>query len=124
MTITLCALNDLIPGRGAAVLLRDGHQLALFRHSDNSVDALDNHDPATGANVLSRGLLGDKDGNRVVVSPLLKHSYRLDDGTCLEGPWTVAVHSVTVVQGTVCLNTEPLEARKAQEPTCQTVSLH
>ena len=84
-----------------------GHQVALFRLVDGSVHALDHHDPATGANVLARGLLGtttQPDGTVVwyVASPLLKHRYSLADGRCLtDDALAVAVHRVTVDAGVV-----------------------
>ena len=52
----------------------------------DSVYALDNFDPASGANVLSRGLIGDLQGERVVASPIYKHHFALTSGRCLEDP--------------------------------------
>ena len=42
--------------------------------------ALENHEPGSGANVLSRGLLGDVAGEPVVISPLYKKRFKLRDG--------------------------------------------
>lgn len=54
----LCALSLLTPGRGVAALLPDGSQAAVFVDREGAVHAIDNRDPFTGAQVLSRGLLG------------------------------------------------------------------
>ncbi|GAB7271816.1 hypothetical protein DZS_32100 [Dickeya ananatis] len=39
--------------------------------------ALDNLEPGSGANVLSRGIVGDVDGEPVVISPLYKKTFAL-----------------------------------------------
>lgn len=81
-----CRYEHLIPGRGVAVLLDDGEQAALFRLADGSLRAIGNIDPFFGAGVLSRGLVGDRGGRAVVASPLKKHLFDLDDGSCLDDP--------------------------------------
>jgi len=100
--VAVCALDALDPERGAAALV-DGRQVALFRLPDGDVRAVDHRDPATGVNVLARGLLGTTaDGEWFVASPLHKHRYSLDDGRCLTDPLlAVAVHGAQVVDGTV-----------------------
>lgn len=94
---TACAYDHLIPGRGVGVLLDDGTQAALFRLDDGSVRAVGNVDPFSGAAVLSRGLVGDRDGRALVQSPILKQAFALDDGTCLDHPEvSVPVYPVRV----------------------------
>ncbi|MEY8018423.1 nitrite reductase small subunit NirD [Mycobacterium servetii] len=94
---TACAYDHLIPGRGVGVLLDDGTQAALFRLDDGSVRAVGNVDPFSGAAVLSRGLVGDRDGRALVQSPMLKQAFALDDGTCLDQPEvSVPVYPVRV----------------------------
>lgn len=83
---TACEYEHLIPGRGVAVLLEDGSQVALFRLDDGSLHAVGNIDPFTEAAVLSRGIVGDRDGRAVVQSPLQKQAFALDDGCCLDDP--------------------------------------
>ena len=78
----VCEIGEIPPGGGACALI-EGRQIALFRLADG-VYALDNFDPAGGANVLSRGILGDLHGERVIASPLYKHHYSLATGRCLE----------------------------------------
>ncbi|UQX12554.1 nitrite reductase small subunit NirD [Candidatus Mycobacterium methanotrophicum] len=79
-----CALSSLQPLRGVAVLLPNGAQVALFLLTDNSVRAIGNIDPIGRAAVLSRGIVGDRDGCPVVQSPLKKQAFSLLDGRCLD----------------------------------------
>lgn len=98
----VCRLGHLDPERGAAALVAD-RQVALFRLPDDQVVAVDHRDPATGANVVARGLLGTTaEGEWYVASPLLKHRYSLTDGRCLGEPsLSIAVHGVEVRDGVV-----------------------
>lgn len=81
-----CSYDHLIPGRGVGVLLDDGSQAALFRLDDGTVHAVGNVDPFSGAAVLSRGIVGDRNGCPTVQSPILKQAFSLEDGTCLDDP--------------------------------------
>ena len=81
-----CRYDQLIPCRGAGVLLPDGGQAALFRLDDGSVHAIGNIDPFSGAAVMSRGIVGDRGGRATVQSPIKKQAFALDDGTCLDDP--------------------------------------
>lgn len=57
-----CQLNDILPGTGVCALL-EGRQIALFRPSAAAeVFAIDNRDPFFAANVLSRGIIGEHEG--------------------------------------------------------------
>ncbi len=100
--VPVCPVERLDVERGVAALV-DGRQVALFRLADGTVHAVDHRDPATGANVLARGLLGTTvDGEWYVASPLHKHRYSLLDGRCLTDPaLAVAVHEVDLVDGVV-----------------------
>jgi nitrite reductase (NADH) large subunit len=80
----VCDLDDILPDAGVCAEIA-GRQIAVFR-VDETVYALDNFDPASGANVLSRGLVGDLGGELVVASPIYKHHYSLTTGRCLEEP--------------------------------------
>jgi nitrite reductase (NADH) small subunit len=98
----VCALAALQPERGAAALLADGTQVAVFRLHDGSVHAIGNLDPLCGVAVLSRGIVGDRAGTPVVQSPVYKHAYDLTTGRCLDDPsFSVPVHRVSVIDGTV-----------------------
>ncbi|MFI3187113.1 MAG: nitrite reductase small subunit NirD [Methylococcaceae bacterium] len=51
---------------------------------DTQVYAVGNYDPIGKANVLSRGLICDINGQSVVASPLYKQHFNLQTGVCLE----------------------------------------
>ncbi|MFC8733234.1 nitrite reductase (NAD(P)H) small subunit [Luteimicrobium sp. NPDC057192] len=88
----VCRLDDLVQERGAAALLAsptgDAVQVALVRLLDDTVLAVSNLDPYTGANVMSRGLVGSRhvDGATVptLTSPLHKQVFSLLTGACLD----------------------------------------
>jgi nitrite reductase (NADH) small subunit len=81
----VCDRRDLVAGAGVCVLV-GGEQVALFYlpDEDRVLYALSNRDPIGKANVLSRGILGDIQGQLVVASPLYKQHFNLDTGVCLE----------------------------------------
>lgn len=74
-----------MPGSGVCALV-DGEQVALFYlpGETQGIYALGNRDPIGRANVLSRGIVGDLDGQLVVASPLYKQHFSLQTGACLE----------------------------------------
>ncbi|WP_328298531.1 nitrite reductase small subunit NirD [Streptomyces sp. NBC_00435] len=82
--LTVCELSDLVPGRGVAALLPDGSQAAVFVDRAGRPYAIGNRDPFTGAQVLSRGLVGSAAGRAFVASPLLKQRFDLESGHCLD----------------------------------------
>ena len=81
----VCNRDDLVPGSGVCALV-NGEQVALYYlpQKDQAVFALANRDPIGRANVLSRGIVGDVGGERVVASPLYKQHFSLETGVCLE----------------------------------------
>lgn len=96
----VCALEDLIEGAGIAALV-GGRQVAIFQ-VHGRVYALDNFDPGSRANVLSRGLTGNLQGERVVASPIYKHHYVLASGRCIEDPtFNVTAYPARVADGRV-----------------------
>lgn len=102
----VCELNEVLPQAGVCALI-DGRQIAVFR-VDDWVFAIDNKDPASGANVLSRGIVGDIKGERVVASPLYKHHYSLISGRCLEDAGiSVKVYPARVADGHIWVKSEP-----------------
>lgn len=102
----VCALADLIPDRGAAALLPDGDQVALFRTGAGEVFALSNIDPYSHAAVLSRGIVGDLRGVPVVASPMHKQHFELRTGECVEDRTvSVRVYPVRVEAGQVVVET-------------------
>lgn len=100
---------DRVPRGGGVAALVHGRQVALFRTDDDRWHALDNRDPFTGANVLSRGIVGTHGTAATVASPLRKQRFELETGTCLDDATVaVAVHEVRVVHGVVELRPRPL----------------
>ena len=102
--IAVCKLSDIVPDTGVCALVH-GRQVAVFRLHDDSVHALDNHDPFSRANVLSRGIVGDLKGELVVASPIYKQHFSLATGQCLEDAAVrVAVFPARVEGGAVLVN--------------------
>jgi nitrite reductase (NADH) small subunit len=98
--VTVCAVDRLLPGVGVCARV-DGQQVALFC-VDNRVYAIGNHDPFSGANVLSRGIVGDRRGVLKVASPIYKQSFALETGQCLDDATVrVPVYATRVVDGAV-----------------------
>lgn len=104
----ICSFDDITPQTGVCAMV-DGKQIAIFRY-DDMVFAVDNFDPASEANVISRGLVGDFGGDPVVASPIYKHHYSLVTGRCIEDPDnSIAAYPVKIVDGKVWLNAVPLK---------------
>ncbi|HVY24814.1 MAG TPA: nitrite reductase small subunit NirD [Steroidobacteraceae bacterium] len=104
----ICAFDDITPQTGVCALV-DGKQIAIFRYDDMAF-AVDNYDPASEANVISRGLVGDIGGDPVVASPIYKHHYSLVTGRCLEDPDnSIAAYPVRIIEGKVWLQSTPLK---------------
>jgi len=79
--IDVCPLAALLPERGVAALV-DGQQVALFRLADDTVVAVQNRDPFSGANVISRGIVGTVGDLPTVTSPMHKQVWELRTGSC------------------------------------------
>ena len=91
----VCRLDDILPDTGVCALVA-GEQVAVFRIGEK-VFALGNRDPFSGANVLSRGIVGDLKGELVVASPVYKQHFSLVTGRCLEDQTVgVPVYSASV----------------------------
>ena len=101
----ICKRQDLVEGSGVCALVA-GEQVALFYlpSEEPPVYALGNRDPIGGANVMSRGMVGDIAGRLVVASPLYKQHYDLQTGACLEDDTEqVEVYSVRLEGGSVLI---------------------
>lgn len=92
--VPICTVDRLTPDRGVAALV-DGRQVAVFLLATGELFAVDNGDPFSGANVLSRGLVGDVGGVPTVASPVYKQRFDLRTGRCVDdeavriGTWKV-----------------------------------
>src|SRR4051794_39884837 len=89
----VCGRADILPNTGVCCLV-GGKQVAVFRLIDGADDgegaraherllAISNYDPFSRANVLSRGIVGDRAGRAKVASPIFKQSFCLETGECL-----------------------------------------
>ncbi|UTM35899.1 nitrite reductase small subunit NirD [Rhodococcus pyridinivorans] len=113
-----CPLSHLIPGRGVAVLLRGGEQVALFLLDDGTLRAVSNFDPFGRAAVMSRGIVGDRGGEATVASPLLKQVFSLDDGRYLDDPSVrLPVYEVRVWAGVVQIHSLVPRDQRHEGPT-------
>jgi NAD(P)H-dependent nitrite reductase small subunit len=87
--VPVCNRVELEPLWGEAAIV-GGVQLALVLLPDGRVFAVSNLDPATGAAVMSRGIVGSKsvDGRQrpTIASPLHKDVFDLETGRCYTNP--------------------------------------
>jgi nitrite reductase (NADH) small subunit len=104
--LTVCPLSRIIPNTGVCALVGD-QQVAIFRVGDNEVYAIANYDPFSKAYVLSRGIVGDRQGIPKVASPIYKQNFNLITGECFDDETVrVAVFPVRVVEGQVQVGIE------------------
>ena len=100
----VCRYDVLLPERGVAALSGEV-QIALFRTHDGEVFAIGNQDPFSGANVMSRGIVGSRGDVPTVASPMFKQVFDLRTGQCLDDPSeSLPVYRVEVVDGQVVVN--------------------
>lgn len=98
---SICPAARLPVERGVAALV-DGEQVALFRTADDRLHAVSNHDPFSGAMVISRGIVGSRGDRHTVASPVFKQVFDLETGQCLDDPTVrLTVHPVRVAGGMV-----------------------
>ncbi len=81
--LDVCDVEDLEVERGRAALIGEA-QLALFLLHDGRVHAVSNVDPYSGAAVMSRGIVGTREGIPTVASPMFKQVFDLRTGLCLD----------------------------------------
>lgn len=100
----VCALANLVPERGSVALV-DGIQVALVRTHEDTVHAIANLDPYSGAQVIARGLVGTRRGIPTITSPMFKQVFDLRTGECLdaagEEPCSLRTWPVTLTDGDV-----------------------
>ena len=100
--ITVCSLDAIAPNTGVNALVGTT-QVAIFRIGEtDEVYAIDNFDPFSKAFVMSRGLIGDRQGILKVASPIYKQNFNLKTGDCLDNDTVkLAVYPAQVVDGQV-----------------------
>lgn len=89
--LTICNINDIAKNTGVCADF-NGKQVAIFHiktvstnentSGKSEVKAITNLDPFAKANVLSRGLITEKNQQYFVASPLLKQEFCLSTGQC------------------------------------------
>jgi nitrite reductase (NADH) small subunit len=81
----VCAVEELEVAWGEAALVA-GRQVALFRTAKSEIFAVAQQDPATGAHVMARGIMGSRGARPTIASPLHKEVYDLETGECFSNP--------------------------------------
>ena len=98
--LDVCGLDDIVPNTGVCALI-GSEQVAIVRTEDE-VYAIGNFDPFSRAFVMSRGIVGDKNGTPKIASPIYKQSFDLRTGRCLDdAAFSLPVYRVRVRSGRV-----------------------
>ena len=101
----ICQLSDVPVNAGVCALIQ-GKQVAIFRTAEGGLYALANHDPFSGANVLSRGIVGTSGDVVKVASPIYKQQFNLATGQCLDDESvTIPSYAVREQDGDVYVST-------------------
>jgi nitrite reductase (NADH) small subunit len=100
--VDVCLLSAIAPNTGVCALVK-GQQVAVFRMgSEDEVFAISNYDPFSKAFVLSRGIVGDRNGIPKVASPIYKQNFNLLTGQCLDDEMvSIPTFAVKVVEDRV-----------------------
>lgn len=107
--LTICNINDIVKNTGVCADF-NGKQVAVFHlpaanaGSNSQVRAVCNLDPFAKANVLSRGLLTEKNQQHYIASPLLKQEFCLETGQCQQDEnISIPIYNARIVNGLVQL---------------------
>jgi len=112
--VEICNYEAIYPDTGVCALI-DGRQVAIFRLSDGTLYAVSNHDPFSEANVLSRGIIGDRAGEPKIASPIYKQTFNLRTGVCYEDPAVrLDVYRVRRRRGLVEVSSVPVDATQPE----------
>lgn len=108
----VCPLDDIVPDTGVCALV-GGRQIAIVRvGAGERLFAIDNFDPFSNAFVISRGIVGDRNGVPKIASPIYKQSFSLISGECLDDPSVaLAIYPVRLNGGQVEVQGPPAPAR-------------
>jgi len=100
--IDICSIDDLQADSGICALVGDKQVAIFYMPKENAVYAIDNYDPFGKANVLSRGMTGDLNGEPMVASPLYKQHFNLKTGICFEDDTVkVGTYAIRMANGRV-----------------------
>ncbi|MFW5446891.1 MAG: nitrite reductase small subunit NirD [Methylophagaceae bacterium] len=109
--LDVCSTNDLVANSGVCALVEDTQIAIFYMPEDNAVFAINNYDPFSLINVLSRGLIGDIKGEPMVSSPIYKQHFSLKTGVCLEDESVkVGSYGVRIEGNRVEINTQTIGA--------------
>ena len=99
---TICPIERILPNTGVCALV-NSQQVAVFRVGEEmDVYAIENYDPFSKAFVLSRGLVGDRNGIPKVASPIYKQNFNLITGECFDDETVkLTTFAVRVIDGQV-----------------------
>jgi nitrite reductase (NADH) small subunit len=112
--VEVCRYEAIYPDTGVCALI-DGRQVAIFRLSDGTLYAVSNHDPFSQANVLSRGIIGDRGGEPKIASPIYKQTFNLRTGVCYEDATVkLDVYRVRRHRGLVEVTSAPVDATEPE----------
>jgi nitrite reductase (NADH) small subunit len=87
--VPVCPVADLVADRPVCAKVGDNQVAVVLTAGDGKLYAIDNHDPFSGANVLSRGIVGSVGEKVVLASPMFKQHFELVTGRCVEDPAVV-----------------------------------
>jgi nitrite reductase (NADH) large subunit len=80
----------------------DEQSVAVLRTSTGVLAAVGNTDPFSGADVMSRGLVGNVAGRTTLASPMYKQRFDVETGECLDDPGTsLPVFGVREIDGRI-----------------------
>ena len=112
--VEVCRYDAIYPDTGVCALV-EGRQVAIFRLSDGTLQAVSNYDPFSKANVLSRGIVGDRAGEPKVASPIYKQTFNLRTGVCNEDAAVrLDVYRVRRRRGVVEVLSAPIEVTEPE----------
>ncbi|WP_194419594.1 nitrite reductase small subunit NirD [Microbacterium abyssi] len=118
--VRVCRIDDLEVERGRAALV-GSEQVAVFLLCDGSIQAVSNLDPFSGANVISRGIVGTRGESPTVASPMHKQVFDLRTGECLESQGRPEAHLPVwrVIVSGEDVHLLPPSAAPARHPTLE-----
>jgi nitrite reductase (NADH) small subunit len=96
------SVND-IPENGGACALIEGKQIAIYNFTRRQEwYATDNLCPHRQQMILSRGMIGDTQGEPKVACPFHKKAFSLKSGACLSGDeYTINTYPIKVEEGMI-----------------------
>ena len=109
--VDVCGTDDLVANSGVCALVEETQIAIFYMPEDDAIFAINNYDPFSLINVLSRGLIGDIKGEPMVSSPIYKQHFSLKTGVCLEDDSvTIGSYGVRVEGNRVEIDTQTIGA--------------